>query len=99
VPSETLAALNFEAEGDSESVAELAERTKQDSLLTVLQRSMDGADRVTRIQLSSVYVRHEAGEEEWERYSRCPKRRKENCANDGEWMFAMIDDVEMGMRG
>jgi hypothetical protein len=81
MPSETLEALDLnypgEADGDSESVAALAGRTKRDSLLTVLQRSLDSADRVTRIQLPPVYVRHEAGEqsEEWERDSRCPKRR------------------------
>jgi hypothetical protein len=105
VPSETLEALNLnypeEIDGDSESVAALAGRTKRDSLLTVLQRSMDRADRVTRIQLPSVHVRHEAGgqSQEWERDPRCPKRRKENCANDGEWMLAMRNDVEMGMKG
>lgn len=89
MPSETLEALNLnypgEADGNSESVAALAGRTKWDSLLTVLQRSMDSVDRVTRIKLPSVYVRHEAEgqSQEWERDPRCPKRRKENCANDG----------------
>jgi hypothetical protein len=103
VLSETLEALNLnypgETDGDSESVAALAGRTKRDSLLKVLQRSIDSADRVTRVQLPSV---HEAGRQsqEWERDPRCPKRRKENCANDGEWMLAMRDVyVEMAMRG
>jgi hypothetical protein len=79
----------------------LAGRTKRDSLLTVLQRSMDSADRVTWIQLPFVHVRREAEgqSQEWERDPRCPKRRKENCANDGEWMLAMRDDVGMRMRG
>jgi len=103
VPSETLEALNLnfpgETDGDSGSVAALAGMTKRDSLLTVLQRSMDSADRVTRIQLPSV---DEAGGQSqgWKRDPRCPKRRKENCANDGEWMLAMRDVyVEMAMRG
>jgi hypothetical protein len=101
VLSETLEALNSnypgETDGDSESVAALAERTKRDSLLTILQRSMDSDDRVTRIQLPSM---HEAGGQSQEWDPRCPKRRKENCANDGEWMLAMRDVyVEMEMRG
>jgi hypothetical protein len=34
-----------------------------------------------------------------EKDPRCTKRRKENYANDGEWMLAMRDDdVEMMMR-
>jgi len=105
VPSETLEALNLyypgEADGDSESVTALVGRMRRNCLLTVLQRSMGSADRVTQIQLPSVYVRHEAGGQsgEWEQDPRCPKRRKENCANDGEWTLAMRDDVEMGMRG
>jgi len=70
----------------------LAESTERSSLLPVFRRSKENTDRMTRVQLPS------RGEPQ-ERDPRRPRRRKENCANDGERMFAMRDDVGMGMRG
>jgi hypothetical protein len=64
-----------EADGEPESVVALAEG-RSGTLLTVLQRSMDSAGRVARIQLTSVQVRRGAKgqSQEWEQEPRCPKR-------------------------
>jgi hypothetical protein len=63
-----------------------------------IQNQRQGDSDMVAVCACSTSGRGAVGLKEWEWDARCPRRRKENCANDGEWTLAMRDDVRMGMR-